>query len=137
MVSAIAVVARWLKVDAEETCLLWLDRDAGQSTFRGRGAHDCWVAARVSTKVRAILANPEAPMRPIRSYRGQHLMQGLVHRGSLFHVERIHGAHQNFERIARKRFVTFVRQLQTDASSVRLGSLSDQVPTCLKCLDRL
>jgi|SRR5438552_1321598 len=30
-----------------------------------------------------------------------------------------------------------VRQSATDASPVRLGSLSDQVPTCLKCLDRL
>src|SRR5262249_40388669 len=29
------------------------------------------------------------------------------------------------------------RQSQTDASPVRLRSLSDQVPTCLKCLDRL
>src|SRR5262249_52219024 len=28
-------------------------------------------------------------------------------------------------------------QSQTDASPVRLRSLSDQVPTCLKCLDRL
>ena len=71
-------------------------------------------------------------MRATRSYRGQHLMQGLVHRGSLFHVERVHGAHQNFERIARKCFVTLVGQSQTGASPVRFGSLSDQVPTCLK-----
>jgi hypothetical protein len=33
----------------------------------------------------------------------------------LFGVERVHGAHQNFERIARKRFLTFVRQSQSDA----------------------
>jgi hypothetical protein len=58
-------------------------------------------------------------------------MQGLVHRGSLFHVERIYCAHQNFERIVRKCFVTLVRQSQTDASPIRFGSLSDQVPTCL------
>jgi hypothetical protein len=134
---AILVLARWLKMDAEETCVLWLDRDAEQLTFGGRGARDCWVAAPLSTEVRAILANPEAPMRPTRSYRGQHLMQGLVHRSSLFRVERVHGAHQNFERIARKCFVTLVGQSQTDASPVRFGSLSDQVPTCLKCLDRL
>src|SRR6266568_5588827 len=76
-------------------------------------------------------------MRPTRSYSGQHLVQGVVHRGSLFRVEGVHGAHQNFERIACKRFLTFARQSQTDASPVRLGSLSDQVPTCLKCLDRL
>jgi hypothetical protein len=137
MVSAIAVVARWLKMDAEETCVLWLDRDAEQLTFWGRAARDCWVAAPLSTEVSAILANPEAPMRSTRSYRGQHLMQGVVHRGSLFHVERVHGAHQNFERIARKCFVTLVGQSQTDASPVRFGSLSDQVPTCLKCPDGL
>ena len=76
-------------------------------------------------------------MRPTRSYRGQHLVQGVVHRGLLLRVERVHGSHQNFERIARKRFVTFVRQSQTDASPVRLRSLSDQVPTCLKRLDGL
>jgi hypothetical protein len=29
-VSAIAVLARWLKMDAEETCVLGLDRDAEQ-----------------------------------------------------------------------------------------------------------
>jgi hypothetical protein len=87
--------------------------------------------------VGAILANTEAPMRPTRGYSGQHFVQGVVHRGSLFRVERVHGAHQNFERIARKRFFALVRQSQTDASPVRLGSLSDQVPTYLKCLDRL
>src|SRR5262249_15108114 len=89
------------------------------------------------TEVRAILATPEAPMRPTRSYRAQQLMQRLAHRGSLFQVERVHGAHQNFERIACKRFFSLARQSQTDASPVRFRSLSDQVPTCLKCLDRL
>jgi hypothetical protein len=87
--------------------------------------------------VGAILANTEAPMRPTRSYSGQHFVQGVVHRGSLFRVERVHGAHQNLERIARKRFLTFVRQSQTDAPPIRLGSLSDQVPTCLKRLNGL
>jgi hypothetical protein len=52
-------------------------------------------------------------------------VQRVVHLGSLFCVERVHGAHQDFERIARKRFLTFVRQSQTDASPIRLGSLSD------------
>ena len=76
-------------------------------------------------------------MRPTRSYGGQHLVQGVAHRDLLFRVERVHGAHQNFERIARNRFVTFVRQSQADASPIRPGSLSDQVPTCLKRLDSL
>ena len=95
------------------------------------------MAAHLSTEVHAILTNTEAPMRPTRSHSGQHLVQGVVHLSSLFRVERVHGAHQNLERIARKHFLTFARQSQTDASPVRLGSLSDQVPTCLKCLDRL
>ena len=32
------------------------------------------------------------------------MVQGLVHRRLLIRVERIDGAHQNFERITRKRF---------------------------------
>src|SRR2546429_4446910 len=52
-------------------------------------------------------------MRPTRSYSGQHLVQGVVHRGSLFRIEQIHRPHQNFERIACKRFLTFIRQSQT------------------------
>jgi hypothetical protein len=76
-------------------------------------------------------------MRPTRSYSGHHVVHGVMHRGLLFRVERAHGAHQNFEWIARKGFVTFVRQSQTDASPVRLGSLSNQVPTCLKRLNGL
>jgi hypothetical protein len=76
-------------------------------------------------------------MRPTRSYSGQHVVQGVVHGDLLFRVERVHGAHQNFERIARDHFITFVRQAESDASPIRLGSLSDQVPTCLKRLDGL
>src|SRR6476659_2312991 len=127
----------WLKMDAEETSVRRLDRNAEQQAFEGRGARACQVAAHLSTEVRAVLANTEPPMRPARSYRGQHLVQGVVHRGLLFGVERVHGAHQNFERIARKRFLTFVRQSQTDASPVRLRSLSDQVPSSLKRLNGL
>jgi hypothetical protein len=76
-------------------------------------------------------------MRTTRSYRGQHLVQGAAHRGSLFRVERIHSAHQNFERIARKRFFALARQSQTYASPVGLGWLSDQVPTRFKRFDGL
>jgi len=76
-------------------------------------------------------------MRPARSYSGQHAVQGVMHRGLLLRVERIHGAHQNFERIARKRFITLFCQLQTDASPVCPGLPSDQVPACLERLDGL
>src|SRR5215510_16086456 len=103
-------------MDAEETRVLWLDRNAKQYAFRRRAEHACKVAAHLSTEVRAVLANTEAPMRPTRSYSGQHLVQGVVHRGSLFRLEQIHRPHQNFERIACQRFLTFIRQSQTDAS---------------------
>ena len=53
-------------------------------------------------------------MCPTRSYSGQHLVQGMVHRRLLIRVERVDGAHQNFERIARKRFFALTRQSQTD-----------------------
>jgi len=64
-------------------------------------------------------------------------MQGIVHRGLLLGVERAHGAHQSFERIARNYLMTFVRQAERDASSISLGSLPDQIPTRLKRLDGL
>ena len=35
-VSTIAVLARWLKMDAEKTRVLWLDWDAEQLALRGR-----------------------------------------------------------------------------------------------------
>jgi hypothetical protein len=84
---AIAVLARWLKMDAEKTRVLWLDRDAEQLALRGRGVRACWIAAHLSTEVCAVLANTEAPMRLTRSYSGQHFVQHLVHLGSLFRVE--------------------------------------------------
>jgi hypothetical protein len=83
------------------------------------------------------MTNAEVSMCPIRSYRSQHMAQGVMHRGLLFRVERAHGAHQSFERIARNRFFAFVRQSESNASPVRLGSLSDQVSTGLERLDGL
>ena len=85
----------------------------------------------------AAAGHTKVPMRSIRSYSGQHVVQGVAHRGLLLRVERAHGAHQSFERIARNHFMTFVRQAQSNASPIRLRSLSDQVPTCLKRLDGL
>ena len=60
-----------------------------------------------------------------------------MHCGLLFRIERAHGAHQNFKRVARNHFITFVSQADSDASPICLGSLTDQVPTCLKRLDGL
>ena len=64
-------------------------------------------------------------------------MQRVMHRGLLFRLKRVHGAHQNFEWIARNRFITFVRQADGDASLIGMRSLSDQVSTCLKRLNGL
>lgn len=36
MVSTIAVLVRWLKMDAEETSVLWLDRNAEEQAFEAR-----------------------------------------------------------------------------------------------------
>ena len=124
-------------MDAEEAGFLRLDRNAEQQAFESRMGRARWGAASFPTEVLAVLANTEVPMCPTRRYRGQHATQGAVHRGLLFRVERVHGAHQSFERIARNRFFAFVRQSESNASPVRLGSLSDQVATRLKHLDGL
>src|SRR6478736_2611392 len=65
------------------------------------------------------------------------VVQGATYRSSPCRVERIHGAHQNFERIACKRFFALARQSQTYASPVRLEWPSDQVPTRFKRLNGL
>ena len=77
------------------------------------------------------------PMRPTRSHRGHHVVQRVMHGGLRFRVERAHGAHQNFKWITRNHFIAFVSQADSDASPICLGSLTDQVPTCLKRLDGL
>ena len=50
-------------MDAEETSVRRLDRNAEQEAFEGRGARACQVAAHLSTEVCAVLANTEASMR--------------------------------------------------------------------------
>src|ERR1700730_17522868 len=137
MVSVIAVLVHWVKMDAQKTYVLWLNRNTQEQAFSGRGARARQVAARLSAEVRAVLANTDPPMRPTRSQSGQHLVQGATHRSSLCRVERIHGAHQNLERIACKRFFALARQSQAYASPVRLKWLSDQVPARFKRLNGL
>ena len=134
---AIAALALRLKMDAEESSVVRLDRYAEQQAFEGRSARARRVAVHFFTKVRAVLAHTEVPMRSTGSYSGQHVVQGVAHRALLLRLERGHGAHQNFERIARNHFMTFVRQAESNASPIRLRSLSDQVPSCLKRLDGL
>src|SRR5262245_38034508 len=117
---AFAVLIHWLKMDAQKTYVLWLNRKAEEQAFSGRGAHTRQVTAPLSAEVRAVLANTDAPMSTIRSESRQHLVQGATHRSSLCRVERIHGAHQNFERIACKCSFPLARQSETHASPVRL-----------------
>jgi hypothetical protein len=135
--SGLAALALRLKMGAEETSVIWLNRHAEQAALEGRPARFRRAAVCFSTEIRAVLADTKVRMRSTRSYSGQYLVQGVVHRGLLLRVERVHGAHQDFERIARNRCVAFARQAKRNASPIRLGSLSDQIATCLKRLDGL
>src|SRR3981189_2322275 len=124
-------------MDAQKTYVLWLNRNTEEQAFSGRGARARQVAAHLSAEMRAVRANTDMPTRTTRSEIGQHLVQGATHRSSLCRVERIHGAHQNFERIACKRSFALARQSQTYASPGRLEWPSDQVPTRFKRLNGL
>jgi hypothetical protein len=124
-------------MDAEETSVVWLDRCTEQQTFRNQSARAHRVGVHFATEIHTVLAHTKAPMRSTRSYSGQYLVQSVAHRGLLLRVERVHGAYQNFERIARNHLMTFVRQAEHNAPSIRLGSLSDQIATCLKGLNGL
>jgi hypothetical protein len=124
-ISILAVVAFRLKMDAEETSVVWLDQCTEQQTFRNQSARTHRVGVHFATEIHTVLAYTKAPMRSTRSYSGQYLVQSVAHRGLLLRVERVHGAYQNFERIARNHLMTFVRQAERNASPIRLGSLSD------------
>src|SRR5207342_1368985 len=105
-------------MDAQKSFVLWLNRNTEEQAFSGRGGAR-QVAAHLPAEVRAVLANTDPPTRTPRSQSGQHLVQGATHRSSLCRVERIHGAHQNFERIACESFFALARKSQTYASPVR------------------
>jgi hypothetical protein len=96
--SVLAALALRPIMGAEETSVVRLDRQAEQEAFEGRSARSRRVAVHFSTEVRAALAYTKVPMRSTRNYSGQHVVQGITHRGLLLRVERAHGAHQSFER---------------------------------------
>ena len=123
--SVLPVLALRPKMDAEETSVVWLDRCTEQQTFRNQSARTHRVGVHFATEIHTVLAYTKAPMRSTRSYSGQYLVQSVAHRGLLLRVEQVHGAYQNFERIARNHLMTFVRQAKRNASPIRLGSLSD------------
>jgi hypothetical protein len=63
---AIAVLVHWLKMDAQKTYVLWLNRNTEEQAFIGRGPRARY-GANLSAKVRAVLANSDPPMRTTRS----------------------------------------------------------------------
>ena len=67
MVSVLAVLVHWLKMDAQKTYVLWLNRNTKEQALSGRGARARQVAAHLSAEVRAVLANTDPPMRITRS----------------------------------------------------------------------
>ena len=121
-------------MDAQKTYVLRLNRNTEEQAFSGRGAHARRVAARLSAEMRAVLANAEAPMRSAHSYSGEYLVQGSAHRSLLFRVKRVHGTHQNFERIACKRFFALARQSQTYARPSVLNVCRTKYPPASSAL---
>jgi hypothetical protein len=67
MVSVLAVLVHWLKMNAQKTYVLWLNRNTKEQAFSGRGGRGRRVAAHLSAEVRAVLANTDLPTRPTRS----------------------------------------------------------------------
>ena len=65
--SDLAVLVHWLKMDAQKTYVLWLNRNTEEQAFSGRGARARQVAAHLSAEVRAVLANTDLPTRTTRS----------------------------------------------------------------------
>jgi hypothetical protein len=65
--SVLAVRVHWLKMDAQKTYVLWLNRNTQEQAFSGRGARARPVAGHLSAEVRAVLANTEPPMRTTRN----------------------------------------------------------------------
>jgi hypothetical protein len=67
MLSVLAVLVQWLKMDAQKTYVLWLNRNTEEQAFSGRRARARQVAAHLSAEVRAVLANTDLPTRTTRS----------------------------------------------------------------------
>src|SRR3984893_10080860 len=63
----LAVLVDWLKMDAQKTYVLWLNRNTEEQALSGRGTRARQVAAHLSAEVRAVRANTDPPMRTARS----------------------------------------------------------------------
>ena len=66
-VCAAAVLVYRLKMHAQKTYVLRLNRNTEEQAFSGRGARARRVAEHLSAEVRALRANTEPPMPPTRS----------------------------------------------------------------------
>ena len=66
-ICTIAVFVHWLKMDAQKTYVLWLNRNTEEQAFSGQGARARQVAAHHSAEVRAVLATTDLPTRITRS----------------------------------------------------------------------
>jgi hypothetical protein len=64
--AVLAVLVHWLKMDAQKTYVLWLNRNTEEQAFSGRGARARQLAGHLSAEVRAVRADTEAPMRITR-----------------------------------------------------------------------
>jgi hypothetical protein len=64
--SVLAVLVHWLKMDAQKTYVLWLNRNTQEQAFSGRGARARQVAGHLSAEVRAVLATTDLPTRITR-----------------------------------------------------------------------
>ena len=67
MVSVLAVLIHWLKMDTQKTYVLRLNRNTEEQAFSGRGARARQVAAHLPAEVRAVRASTDPPMRTTRS----------------------------------------------------------------------
>ena len=65
---AIAMLARWLKMDAQKTYVLQLNRNTEEQAFSGRGARARQVAAHLPAKVKASNWSCSVPMRAFSPY---------------------------------------------------------------------
>src|ERR1700681_2268609 len=65
--SVLAVLVHWLKMDAQKTYVLWLNRNTQEQAFSGRGARARQVAGHLSDEVPTVLANTDLPTRITRS----------------------------------------------------------------------
>src|SRR5258705_12325465 len=101
-------------MDAKKGRVLAQNRQPEQAALRvvftSRVARAAFLETRLAREIPALRAGTEAPTWSGRGQSGQHALEGTMHRGARLPVERLHGAHQRVERIARQRRLALCRQ---------------------------